>query len=315
MTGNSIKSKLSLKRRDDTLWGWIFVLPFLIGFVLIFIKVLITGISFAFSDVQMGNGLAMRFVGIKNFRYAFRVDADFLKLLVSDVEILVGTIPIILIFSLFVAVILNSDIWGRTFFRAIFFLPVIVCTGLISSMDAGNSVLSYMNSAATSSADTGSVITAMGDISGFLQTLDFSPELIGIVSGAANNIIDIVNRSGVQIVIFLAGIQAISPQLYEAARVEGASTWVIFWKITLPMIVPVMLVNLIYTFVESLTRDNTELLKYIESVSFTKGEYGYGSAMAWIYCICVTVIMAIIIVAILLISRAVRKSQEEEYRI
>ncbi len=314
MTGRSIKSKLSLKRRDDTLWGWIFVLPFLIGFVLIFIKVLITGISFAFSDVSMENGLSMSFVGVKNFKYAFRVDAEFFKLLVSDVETLVGTIPIILIFSLFVAVILNSDIWGRTLFRAIFFLPVIVCTGLISSMDAGNSVLNYMNSVATSS-DASSVITAMGDISGFLQGLDFSPELIKIVSGAANNIIDIVNRSGVQIVIFLAGIQAISPQLYEAARVEGASTWVIFWKITLPMIVPVMLVNLIYTFVESLTRDNTELLNYIESVSFTKGEYGYGSAMAWIYCISVAVIMVIIIVAVLLITRAVKKSQEEEYRI
>ena len=311
---NSIKSRFSLKHRDDTLWGWIFVLPFLIGFIFIFIKIFFTGICFAFSDVSMENGLSMTFVGFKNFKYAFRVDAEYLKLLVSDLQALVGTIPIILIFSLFVAVVLNSDIWGRTVFRAVFFLPVIVCTGLISSMDVGNSVLNYMSSVATSS-DEGSVITAMGDISGFLQSLEFSPELIGIVSGAANNILEIVNRSGVQIIIFLAGIQAISPALYEAARVEGASTWVIFWKITLPMIVPVMLVNLIYTFVESLTRENTELLDYIQTISFTKGEYGYASAMAWFYCICVAVIMLVIIVAVLLITRAVRKSHEEGYRI
>ncbi len=314
MKNSAIKSHLSLKRRDDTMWGWIFVLPFLIGFILIFLKVFFTGIGFAFSDVHMENGLSMDFVGLKNFKYAFRVDAEYIKLLTGDLESLVGTIPIILIFSLFVAVLLNADIWGRTVFRAVFFLPVIVCTGLISSMDVGNSVMNYMSSVATSS-DSGSLITAMGDISGFLQSLEFSPELIGIVSGAANNILEIVNRSGVQIIIFLAGIQAISPQLYEAARVEGASTWVIFWKITLPMIVPVMLVNLIYTFVESLTRENTELLNYIETISFTKGEYGFASAMAWIHCISVALIMLVIIVAVLLITRAVRKSQEEEYRI
>lgn len=311
---NSLKSRLSLKRRDDTLWGWVFVSPFLIGFAFVFIKVLFTGIGFAFSDVSMENGLSMSFAGFKNFHYAFRVDAEYVKLLVSDVEALVGTIPIILIFSLFIAVVLNAKIWGRTAFRAVFFLPVIVCTGLISSMDAGNTVLDYMTSVTTQGSDA-SLITAMGDISGFLQSLDFSPELIGIVSGAANNILEIVNRSGVQIVIFLAGIQAISPQIYEAAKVEGASSWVIFWKITLPMIVPVMLVNLIYTFVESLTRENTELLNYIQDISFTKGEYGYASAMAWIHCISVAIIMVIIIVAVLLITRAVRKSHEEEYRI
>ena len=101
MKNNSVKSRLSFKRRDDTLWGWVFVLPFLIGFILVFVKVFATGIGFAFSDVSMENGLSMSFAGFKNFNYALRVDAEYIKLLVSDIETLVGTIPIILIFSLF----------------------------------------------------------------------------------------------------------------------------------------------------------------------------------------------------------------------
>ncbi len=307
------KKSFSLNGIDDRLWGWIFVLPFLIGFLLIFVKVFASSVMFAVSDVDMGDGLSFSFAGFKNFHYAFRVDANFLKLLWKDLQELVTTLPVVLIFSMFVAVVLNGDIWGRTFFRAIFFLPVIVCTGLMATMDSGNSVVDYMNSAAVAS-DEGTITSAMGDISQFLQNLQFSPELISVVSTAANNIFGIVNRSGVQILIFLAGIQSVSPQLYEAAKMDGASTWVVFWKITLPMMTPMMTVNLIYTFVECLTRDNTSLLSYIRMMSFTKGEFGYASAMAWINCLAITLLMVLVFTAIAIGKKIGKRAKEEEYK-
>ena len=303
----------SLNGIDDKMWGWVFISPFLIGILLVFIKVLTLSVRFAISDVSMGNGLSFTFVGLKNFHYAFRVDADFLKLLWSDLQELITTLPVVLIFSMFVAVVLNSDIWGRTVFRAIFFLPVIVCTGLISKMDASSTLLTYMNSAAVASESDG-IASAMGDISLFLQNLQLNPELISIVSTAANNIFEIVNRSGVQILIFIAGIQSVSPQLYEAARIDGASAWVIFWKITLPMMVPMMIVNLIYTFVECLTKDDTALLTHIRTISFTKGEFGYASAMAWINCLSIALIMIIVFIVIGIGKKINKKSKEEEYR-
>lgn len=306
------KISISLKSRDDKMWGWVFVLPFVIGFLVIFLQILIMGVRFAVSDVSMGNGLSFKFVGLENFHYALRVDADFLKNLWTDLQELLTTLPVVLIFSMFVAVVLNSDVWGRTLFRTIFFLPVIVCTGLLSSM--GSSAAEYMNTAATAIESDG-IASAMGDISVFLQNMQFSPELISIVSTAANNIFEIVNRSGVQILIFLAGIQSVSPQLYEAAKVEGASAWVIFWKITLPMLSPMMIVNLIYTFVESLTRDNTALLTYIKAISFSKGEYGYASAMAWIHCLTIALFMILVFGIIAWGKKINKKSKEEEYKL
>lgn len=303
----------SLNGINDKMWGWVFVSPFLIGFLIVFVKILINSVCFALSDVSMGEGLSFTFVGLKNFHYALRVDANFIKKLWNDLQQLITTLPVVMIFSMFVAVLLNGKVWGRTIFRAIFFLPVIVCTGLISKMDAGNSILTYMNSVSIASDGEG-VSSAIGDISLFLQNLQFSPELISIVSTAANNIYDIVNRSGVQILIFIAGIQSVSPQLYEASKIDGASSWVTFWKITFPMMSPMMIVNLIYTFVECLTRDNTELLSYIRAISFTKGEFGYASAMAWINCISIIVIMLVVFVAISVGKKVNKKSKEAEYR-
>ena len=312
MKKTKIKS-FSLNGIDDKMWGWVFVSPFLLGFLIVFIKILINSVGFALSDVSMGEGLSFTFVGLKNFHYALRVDANFIKKLWSDLQQLVTTLPVVMIFSMFVAVLLNGKIWGRSLFRAIFFLPVIVCTGLISKMDANNSILTYMNSMAVASDGEG-VSSAIGDISIFLQSLQFRPELIAIVSTAANNIFDIVNRSGVQILIFIAGIQSVSPQLYEAEKIDGASSWVTFWKITLPMMSPMMIVNLIYTFVECLTRDNTALLSYIRYISFTKGEFGYGSAMAWINCISIIVIMLVVFVSIYIGKKVNEKSKDVEYR-
>lgn len=310
MGNKDIAGAAKRRPRRKIQWsGLVFVSPLLAGLLLVFLQMMIAGIRFAFSDVSMQNGLQYTFAGLENFRYALRVDADFIKYLAADLQSLVTTAPIVLVFSLFIAVVLNTQVWGRTVFRALFFLPVIACTGLLSMMDTENMVMSVMNSATASQDST--VLGALGNASLILQQLDFSPALIQAVTGAANNIIEVVNRSGVQILIFLAGIQSIPVSVYESARVEGASAWSSFWKITLPMVTPYVLVNVVYTFIESLTRDNTQLMEYLKYVAFTKGKYGYSAAMAWIHFLCIAVLLAALLLIVWLFARAYRKKRRE----
>ena len=292
--------------------GLIFVLPLLLGLAFVFSNVVIYAVQTAFSEVDIRNGLTTTPAGFENFRYSLRTDARFIKILLDSLQSLVTSIPVILIFSLFVAVVLNSRPWGRTAFRAIFFLPVIACTGLLALLDSSNLVMDVMNNAA--SGQDSAVISAFGSVSSLLQQMEFSPAIIQFITGASDNILDIVNRSGVQILIFLAGLQSIPVSVNEAARVEGASSWSMFWKITLPMVTPYTLVNVIYTFIESLSRDDTELMAHIKFMAFSKGKYGYASAMSWIYFLCVSLLLVATLSVVLLISRKQRKAQMEKYR-
>lgn len=299
------QKKLFKSQREDGLYGLIFDLPFIIGLVVIFIPMVIEGIRFAFSSVSFDNGLKLTNIGLYNFKYALRVDPDYIKLLFSDIKDLLLNFPIILVFSLFVAVLLNSKVWGKGIFRVLFFLPVITSTGLLAAMDADNNLIASVTSAVANT--DSNVLSSLNDITAVLESLKFSPELIGIVAGFANNILDIVNRSGVQILIFLAGIQSISPSLYEAANVEGASSWEVFWKITLPMITPMLIVNIIYTFVESITRSSTKMMTYINKVAFNQGEFGYASAMSWIHFLLIAVILTLVFVFYLVANKRKEK--------
>lgn len=309
----NINAKFSLKQRNNQLWGIVFVLPFWIGAAFVMSKIFITGIAFAFGEISFSKGLSIKLNGFENFHYIFRVDPNAGSMILGEIKDLLTTLPMILVFSLFIAVVLNSEVVGRTFFRAVFFLPVIVCTGLIGAVDKASLVVDFMSETADTVEATG-LLSAMGDITEFLQGLNFSPSVIEFVADMANNIMDIVTLSGVQILFFLAGIQSISPQLYEAARVEGASSWEIFWKITLPCIVPTMVVNLIYTLVECLTRDDTALYEYVSTISFEQGLYGYGSAAAWFYFLCIVILLLLIFGSIRIGTIINERSLKEELK-
>ena len=299
--------KLRKNSRENQNVGYIFVLPFLIGIILFFIPTVFMGIRFAFSDVDISEGLKLTFTGFKNIHYALRVNKDYFQLVISDISDLLTTLPVIVIFSLFVAVLLNSKVWGKNVFRVIFFLPVIACVGMLADASSGL----VMSSMASSAAETDSeLLSAMSDVTSMLQSLSFSPELVGFVSGAANNIINIVNRSGVQILIFLAGIQSISPSIYEAAHVEGASAWEVFWKITLPMLSPMMIVNVLFTFVDSITRSDTKLINFIKNMAFSHGEYGYSAAMSWLHYFCLIIMLGLIGLAFLIIRNTIKRNKE-----
>ncbi|NIK75291.1 ABC-type sugar transport system permease subunit [Paenibacillus castaneae] len=288
----SMKKRMNLtatKKRD--LMGWIFVSPFVLGFILLFLGIFIDSFRFSFMEVNVlsQGGYSEKFIGMDNFHHILRIDPYFNRQLYDAVQNMIFDIPIIVMYSLFIAVLLNQKMKGRAIFRAIFFIPVILATGIIDKADMRNSIMNAYQS--IPGLDTG--IAAVNESAGGMfsnlqlkkymyQMFDFSPALVNITVGAAENIYNVVNHSGVQILIFLAGLQAISSSIYESAKIEGCSGWESFWKITFPLISPLILVNIIYSIVDSFTGGKNQIMDRITS-TMKLGQYGTASAMAWIY--------------------------------
>ena len=303
------KRKIASLDKRKARVGWVFVLPFLIGFIFVYLPMLMDSLKLAFSDMTIltGGGVEFRFTGIENFKYALFTDAGFVQTLISGLGDLVFEVPAILLFSLFMAILLNQKMVGRAAFRAIFFLPVVLSTGIMESIEAGNILGTMMGE--TSGIDDGSgssasseIVSAM-DFETLFANMKVGTELVDYVVQIINNIYGIVNRSGVQMLIFLAGLQSISPAIYEACKIDGATGWETFWKITFPMITPMILVNAVYTIIDSFTAESNTVMSYISNVYSTqKNGQTISSAMSWVYFL---VVIAMIGIIALILSRFV----------
>lgn len=280
-----------------------FIMPFLIGFFLIYLPMIFESIVFSFNEIETaggGGGYILNPVGWENYRYALFVDTQFLGTLRDSVLNLILNVPAIVIFSLFMAVLLNQKMRGRAIFRAIFFIPVIVSTGIIESIDLQNTLASQMEQMGTGADASGmqqqtgtSIIDAL-DVERFFSGMKVGSELVQYVTGLVQSVYDIVNKSGVQMLVFLAGLQSISPAIYESCQIDGATAWETFWKITFPMISPMILVNAVYTIIDSFTSQSNAMMKYISTVySQPKGDVR-STAMAWMYFLVIIVILAVI---------------------
>ena len=276
--------------------GWIFVLPFILGFLLIYIPIIWQSIQYSFSKINYisGGGYVAENVMFENYENALK-DSQFVSTLLNGLKSLALEIPAILFFSLFVAILLNQKMVGRAAFRAIFFIPVILATGLISGIDAETGqVAQNANSITTGSTSSPSIVSTE-DIEGLFSNMVVGSDLVTYVTEFVKNIFDIVNRSGVQMLIFLAGLQSISPSVYESCEMEGASAWETFWKITLPMISPMILVNFVYTLIDSFTAESNQVMQYITSVYNSAGRGPVtSSAMSWFYFLVVIGIVAVL---------------------
>ena len=287
--------------------GWFFIAPFVIGFFVIYLPIIFESIYFSFTRIRIlqGGGFEANWVGFENYADALFSDADFVRLLTTSLTNLLFEIPAIVIFALFMAILLNQKMAGRAVFRAIFFIPVIMSTGIIDRIDQGNNLLSHMeNTGRTvatgtnegSSGDTAAVqiISAMDFrmLFGYMQGIDF--RLVEYVVDMVNNVYGIVTKSGVQMLIFLGGLQSISPAIYESAFMEGASSWETFWKITFPMISPMILVTAIYTVIDSFTSQSNIIMTFISAVYDEPDGNVLSSAMAWIYFLIVIAAIAIV---------------------
>jgi len=303
------KSKAKSLDRLKARSGWFFVAPFVLGFFVIYLPMVIESIYFSFTRIRIlqGGGFNAEWVGWENYQEALFSDADFVRYLSTGLQNLLFEIPAIVIFALFMAILLNQKMAGRAVFRAIFFIPVILGTGIIDRIAQGNTMLSQMEQQvgrASMNTGMGGENTGTSGAVQIVSVMDFSNlfmymrgvdmRLVFYVVNMVNNIYMIVNRAGVQMLIFLGGLQSISPAIYESAFMEGASSWETFWKITFPMISPMIFVCAIYTVIDSFTSARNTIMTLINWVYDEPGGQVLSSAMSWIYFLIVVLMLAVV---------------------
>ena len=290
------KKKASLDARKARS-GYFFVLPFILGIFLIYIPILIDSVWFSFGTLKAGPDGNVLIIdeALGAFHYykdALTSNANFTSKLLAGLQQLVFEVPAVIIFSLFIAVVLNQKMLGRAVFRAIFFVPVIISTGLMESINAND----IMSDASAEGIKDGSgqgasnqIISTL-DVEALFENMAIGGQLVEYVVNIVNDVYNIINYSGVQMLIFLAGLQSISPQIYEACRIDGATGWETFWKITFPMISPMILVNAVYTIIDSFTRSTNPMISYLNA----QGLGPSSTAMSWMYFIVVILIIAVV---------------------
>ncbi|WNQ13130.1 sugar ABC transporter permease [Paenibacillus aurantius] len=257
--------------------GTLFFTPWIVGFLLFMVFPLGYSFYMSFHQVQiLATGISFQYKGFYYYKYILFENADLLyNQLIPFLRQAVLMLPIIVVFSLFTAIILNQNFWGRTFFRAVFFLPVIFTTGQVITefITQGEGNLDFLERYNLSSL----VVTYL------------PPSWASPIVAVLSSFVLVLWYSGVQILIFLAGRQTISPSVYEAARIDGANPWEVFWKITLPAMLPFVLLNLIYTTVDLFTYPGNPILTQVNTT-----DYGRSSALAWIYFAIIFVFLGII---------------------
>jgi len=274
------------------LYGYGFIALWFIGTLWLFIIPVLTSLWYSLCDtkllakadaLEMGMtsaGIYTEWNGFKNFINAFTVDTEFLPKLGSSLgEILPNTL-VIMIFSLFIAVILNQKFRGRTLARAIFFLPVLIATGPVISVINGD-----MTSQGISDASQFSTLfktDLVTELMEFIGIYNINQTFTDVIKNITSDVLNLVWNSGIQILIFLSALQTIPPSAKEAASIEGATAWEFFWKITFPYISPMILSNLVYTVIDAFVSTDNEVMKYVLKQS-GNWEYGYAAALAWIY--------------------------------
>jgi len=235
----------------------------------------------------------MVFSGLSNFKKVFLVDPEFVRLLVDELIRMVLDVPATIIFSFFIAVLLNQKFKGRGLVRSIFFLPVILSAGVMVGLETNNTLLQGMQDVIKESNQMSSSIT--GVLEKILVTTGGSSSVfMEYVFGIVNHVYDIAIASGIQIIIFLSGLQTISQSMFEAAKIEGATEWESFWKITVPMISSLILVNVVYTIIDFFIRTDNQVMEKISETMTQKMDYGFTTAMAWVYFMIVMVVIGVV---------------------
>ena len=280
--------------------GYLFIAPFLFGMLFIFLPALAESFKYSleFAAIKF-NYVEQEYIGFENYVEAVTNDTDFLPMLYSAIRGTLVDLVVILFFSFFIANVLNQKFIGRGAARTIFFLPVLVATGIIAGADVNNMATSFFSS----SSNTGeSISTAFSgnfssffDLGSLLESANLNSTLTGVIIYAVDNTYSVVNSSGVQILIFISALQSIPSSLFEASKVEGATKWEEFWKITFPILTPMILVNIVYTIIDSFTNPKYEILQYILDNSFTHSRgIGYACAMSWMFFVIILLCLGII---------------------
>ena len=287
------------------LYGYIFILPFILGFVFFMIKPLAQSLRMSFCDVVISNqGFSMSLNHLANYKRALLIDPEFNRLLTESVSTMIYRSLATIVFSFFVALILNQKFKGRTLARSIFFLAVILSSGVLVGLEYNNTLMQQLKATIEEAGNSNTITDVLEQIlvSNTGGVNGTSGKLFKILFEIIDSIYDVAMASGIQIIIFLSGLQNISPSMYEAAQMEGCTAWESLWKITVPMVSPLMLVCWVYTIVDFFMKTDNQVMSKINDQMVIQLNYGFSSAMAWIYFL---VCMALIGLSSLIISKVV----------
>lgn len=270
----SKRRPLSYEKKKSA-YGYVFISMWLIGAVVFFLIPFVSAVIYSFHDMQIDPGnVVLTSPGWQNYRRMFVEDSEFLPAFTSTLGSVLAQMPLICIFSLFIAVILNQKFRGRVIARAIFFLPVIITSGVVMNIINGDQFIGQIMSGQRSS-----MMFEASSVRDMLTATGLDQIAVDFIVSVVDRIFDLSWSSGIQILIFLAGLQSISPTLYEVCRVEGANAWVTFWKVTLPMIGPMIVVGLMYTIIDNFIDYANPMFQYIQKVS-GRIDFAYASAMS-----------------------------------
>ena len=286
------------------IYGYLFILPFIIGFIFFMVKPLCQSFMMSLSEVTISKeGFNLSMNHFANFKRAFLVDADFKQMLITGIGSMVVRSIATVVFSFFVALLLNQNFKGRTLARSIFFLAVILSSGVLVGLENNNALMAQLKDMIEEQGNANSITGVLEDIlvnsaTGFSG---ISSKTFQTVFEIIDSIYDIAMASGIQIIIFLSGLQNISPSMYEAAQMEGCTAWESMCKITIPMISPLLPVCWVYTIVDFFMKTDNEVMSKISQAMYAL-EFGFSSAMAWSYFV---VCMLLIGISSALISKVV----------
>lgn len=297
------KRGVSLTTRKQWAGYW-FVLPFVIGFVLFFLSPFLFYVVMAFSKMSLTNtGISFTFNHLENFKEVLLNDPQYLVSVFQSLQPILLNLFAIVLYSLFIAILLNQRFLGRAFVRAVFFLPVVVASGSAALSGSNDQLLTN----AQILLNNGNATVEMGkDITQTIVEIFGSTgatqQLVSLVSNIVSSMFDITQAAGVQILIFLSGLQSINVSMYEASRMDGATGWENFWKITLPLISPMILVNAVYTIVDQLSSVNNETVSRMYKMVVEEIQYTSSAAMGVLY---FAIVITILVLIMVILSRFV----------
>lgn len=272
--------RLSIEKKKK-IEGLILVSPFIIGVLLFFVYPLFTTIRLSFGEMNQVSGFNVEWAGFKNYVQIITVDHNFIPMFLEVIQNVFTQVPLVIVFSLIMAILVNKDIKGRGFFRAAFFMPFLLGSGIVFEQ-----------------------IVAMGAVNQFLtvESIGISQETIASLGTQAVTLVNtffqvittVLWHTGVQTLLFLSALQGISTSLYESAKVDGANSWETFWKITLPMVKPIMLVNIIYTLCDSFTDISNPIIEYTQQRAFQDQKFPEAAAIGVLYLLFVLILVMLV---------------------
>ncbi|MHB8130265.1 MAG: carbohydrate ABC transporter permease [Mobilitalea sp.] len=286
-------SKMTLKQKRAIV-GLLFILPWFIGFVVYYVRSLILTAQFSLSSIEIAEtgGYSTTFIGLDNYKYALFEHANFNQILVNSLSDILIDVPFVIFFSLFIAILLNTKFKGRAMVRAIFFLPILLGSGAVleTLQLATENIQGGASAIVAEMAPTGGV-----NVDYFLSifmSLGLPDRFVEYIIGLVGRIYDIVRASSVQIIIFIASLQSVPSSLYEVSKIEGATTYETFWKVTFPMVSPLILTNVVYTIVDSFV--NSDVVDIAYQAAFTSYDYGLSAAMSMLSTLIVCAILVVV---------------------